>query len=280
MTTLKTLLRDNGLDRVAAQIEAASKPSVFLSTGEAKDSRGTRLGGRPNLPAELQWPTWKGSPLAFVAQLELSELPQIPGLLLPRTGALYFFYEGGEQAWGFSPEDKGSSLVLYSEDSVKNHPERDFPETSLQHLRFKGVPLIAQSIEETVPGVQDVLFQTLLLDTDEREFYWKFLEKWSERTPQVAHRVGGYPDCVQGDPKLEAQLVSHGLYCGNKSGYDEGKVRGLWPAAADWELLLQVDSEEKAEMMWGDVGRIYFLIRRTDLEQRHFDKSWLIFQCY
>lgn len=47
----------------------------------------------------------------------------------------------------------------------------------------------------------------------------------------------------------------------------------------EWELLLQVDSEDKAGMMWGDVGRIYFLIHKTDLANRKFNKTWLIFQC-
>lgn len=47
----------------------------------------------------------------------------------------------------------------------------------------------------------------------------------------------------------------------------------------DWELLLRVDSDENANMMWGDVGRLYYLIRRQDLELRAFEKAWLIFQC-
>jgi uncharacterized protein YwqG len=96
----------------------------------------------------------------------------------------------------------------------------------------------------------------------------------------VIHRVGGYPDCIQDDPKLEAHLVSHGLYCGNASGYKTGREQGLFPGASNWELLLQVDSEEKAGMSWGDVGRLYFLIHKKDLEQRYFDKAWMVFQCY
>lgn len=32
-------------------------------------------------------------------------------------------------------------------------------------------------------------------------------------------------------------------------------------------------------MMWGDVGRLYYWIRREDLAQRRFDKVWLVLQC-
>ncbi len=73
--------------------------------------------------------------------------------------------------------------------------------------------------------------------------------------------------------------MSHGLYCGDPSGYARGKELGLWPGAADWELLLQVDSDDRADMMWGDVGRLYFLMRSQDLESREFEKAWLVFQC-
>jgi len=32
-------------------------------------------------------------------------------------------------------------------------------------------------------------------------------------------------------------------------------------------------------MMWGDVGRIYYWIRRNALATRDFDQTWLVFQC-
>jgi uncharacterized protein YwqG len=50
-------------------------------------------------------------------------------------------------------------------------------------------------------------------------------------------------------------------------------------AAAEWRLLLQIDSEQDAGMLWGDVGRIYYWIRARDLAARHLDQAWLILQC-
>jgi uncharacterized protein YwqG len=47
----------------------------------------------------------------------------------------------------------------------------------------------------------------------------------------------------------------------------------------DWHLLLQVDSEQAAGMMWGDVGRLYYWIRSKDLKAGNFDNVWLVLQC-
>ena len=32
-------------------------------------------------------------------------------------------------------------------------------------------------------------------------------------------------------------------------------------------------------MMWGDVGRIYYWIKHSDLLRRDWDLSWLVLQC-
>ena len=47
----------------------------------------------------------------------------------------------------------------------------------------------------------------------------------------------------------------------------------------DWRLLMQIDTDDDADMMWGDAGMIYFWIRDQDLRARRFDKTWMIFQC-
>jgi uncharacterized protein YwqG len=47
-----------------------------------------------------------------------------------------------------------------------------------------------------------------------------------------------------------------------------------------WLLLLQLDSDDPIDVMWGDGGMLYFWIRRDDLANRRFDKTWMTLQCY
>lgn len=279
MKSLRKALIDNNLGRIAGKIEDATKKSSRLFSEKRSSDATNRLGGRPNLPKEFAWPTWREEPLAFVAQLDLSTLPKVPGLLLPRTGSLSFFFEGGENAWGFSPDDAGSGVVLYIKESLSSLPLRSNPRGLEDHLRFQGVRLVPHFPAPTVPGLQDQALDGLGMSPQEREGYYHYHTSLEESEPGSIHRIGGYPDCVQGDPKLVAHLVSQGLYCGDPTGYKTGKKRGLFSGAKDWELLLQVDSDDKAKMMWGDVGRIYFLIHKSALAARRFDQTWVIFQC-
>jgi uncharacterized protein YwqG len=55
---------------------------------------------------------------------------------------------------------------------------------------------------------------------------------------------------------------------------------GEWTAGArEWVHLLQVASDEKAGLMWGDLGCLYFWMRQDDIEARRFDAAWMVLQC-
>ncbi|WP_268838975.1 DUF1963 domain-containing protein [Streptomyces indiaensis] len=56
-----------------------------------------------------------------------------------------------------------------------------------------------------------------------------------------------------------------------------GRCPGTIPR---WLLLAQFNSEAAAEMMWGDGGTLYWLLRRQDLGKRRFDQAMFTWQCY
>jgi len=96
---------------------------------------------------------------------------------------------------------------------------------------------------------------------------------------EIVHRLLGHPDPIQGDMQLECQLASNGIYVGDPAGYTDPRAAALRPRATEWRLLFQVDSEDAADMMWGDVGRLYYWIRDADLRASNFDNCWMILQC-
>lgn len=95
----------------------------------------------------------------------------------------------------------------------------------------------------------------------------------------IINKLLGYSDNIQGEMEFECELVTNGLYCGDPSAYNDPRAKALEPNAKNWQLLLQIDSNEENGMMWGDVGRLYFWIKKDDLQNKKFDGSWFSLQC-
>jgi uncharacterized protein YwqG len=277
MPTLRQTLHQAGLGRVAADIGSRALPSIRLTRGKRTGPTVGKLGGRPNLPKGTPWPgVEEGAPLSFIAQLDLAALPKLRNVPLPRTGSLFFFYDATNQPWGYDPADLDSAEVIYSRAPLSAHPPRAHHCDLEEEARFVTTPLIA-SIETTMPPLRGSVLRGLGLKEEELKAYYKMVDPLSRN----AHRIGGHPDQIQGDIFLEAQLVSNGIYCGDGSGYEKGRRRGLLAGAADWHLLLQVDSDihTPGGMCWGDTGRLFFLIRHDDLRRRRFEHIWVVLQC-
>lgn len=222
------------------------------------------------------WPRYAGRPLSFVAQLDLAEMWAAGGPdWLPKQGLLLFFYDLEHGGWGFDPNDAGSFVVRYETDGAGlAAAPPDLPDDA----RFPAYPLVAAA-GVSYPDEQRLNLDLRGLSKAEELSLEAALEALTPAEP--AHQVGGYPAPIQNDGmELECQLASHGLHVGRPEGYKAKQVESLKPGAADWRLLLQVDTDHEAGMMWGDTGRLYFWIREQDARAGDFSKAWMILQCY
>jgi hypothetical protein len=257
---------------VAALSAGLSRPAVHVAKGEGPGR--SHFGGMPNLPAGTAWPERNGARLGFLARLSLAEIRAAHAFdWLPADGALLFFYDLDEQPWGFDPKDRGGAAVVRVPDIVVTPPgpvERDAAAPiAFRRATFRRL--------DSLPNRRDELAR-LDLDEPESDAYTDLVG--SRYGDQPKHQVGGYPVPVQGDDmELEAQLVSHGLYCGDPSGYEDARAKALEPGAADWRLLFQFDTDDGLEVMWGDCGMLYFWVRADDSRRGDFSGAWLILQC-
>ncbi|WP_163711383.1 YwqG family protein [Mangrovibacterium lignilyticum] len=244
-----------------------------ISDSENLELGQSKIGGQPDLPLEVDWfKENNDKPLSFIAQINLSEIhPFDKDNLLPDRGIIYFFYSAEQEAWGFDPKDK-DKFKVYCSTETDNLTRREFPSDLPDYSRFNECKL---DIKTTVG-----------LPSWENEFVQKNLsEKEIDQylnLPQdyAINKMLGYSNNIQSEMELECQLVTNGLYCGDPSGYNDPKAKGLEKGTKDWILLLQIDSEdEKTGMMWGDVGRLYFWIKKEDLKNKDYSKTWMILQC-
>ncbi len=257
-------------------LTAAVLPSLRLTRGDRCDpaSLSTRLGGWPLLAPGTPWPrTAKDQALCLIGQWNTNE---VNGWLgepsLPADQVLSFFYEAVEQSvWGFDPADADSWRVIATalDEAVPLVPPQDA-------TTFRSFPMTAQRVL-TVPDLWDpVLDELVQQDRDAVTAAYHKLGDGDDRSPR--HRAFGWPEPMQNAMQLECQLAANGIYVGGPEGYRDPRAQELQAGAGDWILLWQVDSDEEAGWTWGDVGTIYFWIRRQDLAAGAFDRVWLILQ--
>ena len=268
---------DKGIDEHLDYLNTLRVPAIALSKSDGEVF--SRIGGLPTLPEDVKWPEWEGLPLAFLCQLDLSEIPeQCVRNGLPASGILYFFYNQEMEMWGFDPEDKGSWQVIYTSKSSGGCSDRTAPEGLSKDYIYGEKPVIFTPVE-TYPDWQDDRVGSLNLTETQLDDYTDICSAVFWDGPQ--HHLLGYPKAVQdNDMDLECQLASNGLYCGDSSGYDDPRAKQLEAGRANWVLLLQFDTDDDLGMMWGDSGMLYFWIKKTDLEKARFQDCWMILQCY
>lgn len=265
------------LNQYLDAIKPLVKPKIDLAltpTDETEfDTPTSKIGGQPHLTRDQEWPKNElGKSLSFIAQLNFEEVSTFDTSgLLPKEGLLSFFYCADQETWGFDPKDGQRFKVIYT-DKLSELVKQDFPADLESHSIFQP-NLLSFASSLSLPTWQDDSIEGLIQDKDS--------DNYMEASSGSDNQILGYANCVQGTMELECQLVTNGLYCGDATGYEDEKRTALEAGKNDWILLLQIDSEEdKAAMMWGDCGRIYFWIKKQDLANKHFDKTWCILQCY
>ncbi|WP_053485656.1 YwqG family protein [Lysinibacillus sp. FJAT-14745] len=281
MDKLRKALHDFELEEAAEQILQFAKNSIrAIATPTAdEDIRmgHSKIGGAPDTTTDFVWPKTKnGQPLYFLCQLNLAEIkPFDSNHLLPTEGLLSFFYDAVEQPWGYDPNDEDGFHVFYF--TQANFQRTEQPTTLKESINSA---VLSFKNEWTLPSWESPDGQklTVLLTKEQADAYDEFL--WRDETERTAHRIYGYPNTIQGDMYLQCELVTNGLYCGDSTGYEHPSRKELEPNVKDWQLLLQLDSEDDLGYMWGDSGRLYFWIREQDCKNKAFDKVWAILQCY
>lgn len=265
-----------GLEQHLDYLNTLRLPAIAFFPASASSL--SRLGGLPSLPAALPWPEWKGKPLAFLCQINLAELPDdCERSALPSSGLLYFFYNQGQETWGFDPEDAGSWRVLYADAPSANGAPRAAPAGMNEDGIYPEKPVALVAIK-TYPDSQDERVSALNMNDIQSDQYCELTSRVFNNGP--GHHLLGHPSPVQNnDMDLECQLASHGLNCGGSMSASDPRVKELESGRQDWMLLLELDTDDDAGMMWGDCGKLYFWIRRDDLKNKRFDKSWMILQC-
>jgi hypothetical protein len=120
------------------------QPAIWFRRRQDGKSPLSKLGGRPTLPPEVDWPRHgqTGAPLHFLAQIDLSSLPPPPlrnateAPTLPKRGLLFFFADMVEEMlWGENGGPFATTRVIFAK---QPGPERAPPDDTPDILHAFG----------------------------------------------------------------------------------------------------------------------------------------------
>ncbi len=237
------VLAGSGLSATAKkQLEALRTPAVLMQTVKTapRSIGASRLGGHPDLPPGTKWPRAGACALTFVGQIRLDELPAGAVPALPRRGLLAFFIEEGEDYIAHAKVLHLTHLTgLVPTPPPADH--RRYVNGELVNVSYPARGLTFEAARK-VPSVSNPRVTRLKLDKATEDFVYRLYSatsRWSQ------HQLLGYRDRD---------------YDGEQS--------------ATTALLLQLYSDPRVEMCWGDVDHLYFYIPEKALAARAFGKAF------
>ena len=259
------------LSRVSEKMSKVALPSLRLAAHPTEETRlelgATKFGGTPDLPSGMSWPEYEGSPLPFIAQINLSEVAAFDlSHLLPDSGILSFFFDLDAFFENLQMDsDARIWHVHYISAPLPELRRLTLPESIAHRRRYRPCNVTCTT-EFTLPdyslydssSIERLGLTEPLTDEEERAYYRvkaQLAGKDGAKYHVPIHRLLGHADVVQWN--MHNQL--------------EGRTD-------DWQMLFQVDSDDASNMDWGDTGRIYYWIRITDLAERNFNRLKVILQ--
>ena len=271
----------------AARWTALLRPCARLTAategGTAAPAVAT-LGGVPLLPAGTAWPEWSGrGPLSFIASVDCAALPRDGvAAAFPDSGTLLFFFFDGQvddaEAFVFvdDPETWAGARVLYIPADTPVSPVlvpselEPYKRVELTASARISAPdpwhpqseqaLATERIAPHLPHLQPAPVQA-------------FIKALSKLDGDIGHQIGGHAAPVQGPVEYE---VARAVIGSRRTGMGDDRMKA---EAQRWVLLAQFDSDDDANMMWGDCGALYWLIRPEDLAARRFEAAMFTWQC-
>lgn len=226
----------------------------------------SKVGGTPDLPLDMQYPTYNGTPLTFIAQINLENIVQYDlDKLLPTMGLFVFFQ--CEEGWDANQVNETLQLV-YCFESVFGLERKTMPEQAVVlkpcTMRFQSQISIPHLGSRYRPDFLEALDH----DDEKEEIYQ---DAWSYGT--YINKLLGHPDNFQNP--VEVQL---GWKHDDKGYLLEDSIEAAKQDAPNWQLLFQMDEDDATDLYLGS-GRLYYMIRKEDLIQKNFDRIILTGQC-
>ncbi len=182
--------------------------------------------------------------------------------------------------WGYiDPYEPESWRVLFFDGKTADLHATPVPEGLAPEALLPGCTLhFGPAL--TLPPEESAMITSLHLGKEERQQYWDLLQTFDDvfldtgDTVYHHHRLLGYPFQMQGDMQLLCQMAS--LRVKQWIRLDEEAKASIKTSALEWIHLLQIDTDEYAQVTWGEYGSFSYWIKQADLKRQDFKECCAI----
>lgn len=288
LSKLKNFIRTSNINLSDADRERLIrliKPTIGVVTrnlhSEVEMKVGnSKIGGSPDLPKSIDWPSINGIPLVFCAQYNLAEITKFDReKVLPKKGMIYVFVSINEE-WNEFSFESDKAKIFYIED-VTDIERKEFPVLLIEERKIKQAEIC--------------YFETYTIPDDEnfKLFYFKekyehfsdnsyqeiqnFLNDNDYHLEDNLHQILGEDRSVQSSVVYD--FASNELKIHRLEEYTERKNEIL-ELSKNYRLLIQLDcSDFNTDLSrFGGSGVFYIGIREDNLLKKDFQNLSISFQ--
>ncbi len=263
------------IDTIISNIKKATeRDTIRIYYKEATNIQliDSKIGGYPYIKGDV--PKDKdGNDMFCLAQLNLSELPN--NNIYPRKGLLQFWISR-DDIYGIDFDDATNSSghrVIYYQDIDESITLSDvkeiyqFSDETDEYLPIYEKPFKdrAISFELTKESINTTCYEYEELIV---EYYNKYVDEKIEKSYDLSDEISEY---------IWEELDSSGHKIGGHPYFTQNDVREYNKEYRI--LLLQIDSDDDFDMMWGDSGICNFFITKEQLEKKDFSRVLYNWDC-
>ncbi|WP_100403555.1 YwqG family protein [Bacillus sp. FJAT-42315] len=224
----------------------------------------SKFAGHPYLPKSIEHPKGEDDvPLRLLAQINFAEVPRLDHF--PEKGILQFYLAANDDLFGMDfdePTNQTNFRILYHSDVTTDESElvTDFSymeEPDEEYFPVGKEAKLSFTLNEEPISDGDYRFEHLSIDLEQETGDGTELwDVYAEHFAGTGAKIGGYPFFTQEDPRsYEEQYQQHNI------------------------LLLQIDTDDDLDIMWGDSGVGNFFITKEDLEKLDFSNVMYNWDC-
>ena len=261
------------------------RPTVGIQTKSSDDKNvkvgKSKIGGKPDLPKDFEWPKSNNKSMLFCAQYNLTELTKFDKEnILPKKGFFYVFLSL-DQDWKEFNGINQPYKFIFSE--TENIIRTEFPNDLEENQTFK-IAEIEYFQFYTIPDYEN--YKLFEFEKKYDDFYFYFYQPTDEylieelyEDSNKMHQILGYDRSIQSSVVYEFASKELGLYLAESSEHKK-RWNDILELSKTFELLLQLDCDDSNTDLskFGGSGTYYFGLSRTDLENKNFNDIKMSFQ--